>query len=272
MKRKQEEKQYMKVQSVDRVFDILETLAHEQEGLNLTEISQKIDLPTSTVFRLLSVLRDRHYVEKVEPTNTYRLGMGLVELTSMHLNNLELKTEAQIPLKRLSKTTGQVVFMGIIQESSLVYIDKYEEYNEMRKYCFLGQRHQLYCTALGKTLLTAYTDSEIKKLFKSVSLEAHTPFTITDIDRLLQAVHLSAERGYSFDDEEDQLGVICLAAPVYDYRGNIIAAISTSWSSQRRDLIESLIPLVTQTAQEISANMGLSRNKHCTTCSCSAIL
>ena len=81
----------MKVQSIDRVFDILEMLSREPEGLKLTEISQKINLPTSTVFRLLSVLRDRNYIDKNEERNIYRLGLGFIELTSMHLINLELK-------------------------------------------------------------------------------------------------------------------------------------------------------------------------------------
>jgi len=256
----------MKVQSIDRVFDILEMLSREPEGLKLTEISQKINLPTSTVFRLLSVLRDRNYIDKNEERNIYRLGLGFIELTSMHLMNLELKTESQPFLRRLSKTTGQVVFMGIIQDGLLVYIDKYEIENDPHKYCIIGQRHQLYCTALGKSLLIDYSDEEIRKLYYKKPFEVFTPKTITDVETLIEDIHLNHARGYSFDDEENKGGVICVAAPIYDYRGKIIAAISTSWDSQQRNLLEKNVELVKQTAMDISIGMGMNKRKKCYYC------
>jgi len=248
----------MKVQSIDRVFDILELLSTEHEGLSLTEISQKLDLPTSTVFRLLSVLRSRNYIEKNDSTNVYRLGLGFVELTSLYLNNIELKTEAQPYLRNLSNITGQVVFMGIEQDGELVYIDKYEKHHEIRNYCFIGQRLPLYCTALGKTLLMGFEDDEIRFLYDRVEMKAMTPNTITDVDRLVQEVNLNRERGYSIDNEEIQPKMYCVAAPIYDYRGIIIAAVSTSWDlNNHRDADQQRnIKLVTDTAFNISVRMG----------------
>jgi len=248
----------MKVQSIDRVFDILELLSREHEGLSLTEISLKLDLPTSTVFRLLSVLRGRNYIEKNDSTNVYRLGLGFVELTSIYLNNIELKTEAQPYLRSLSKTTGQVVFMGIEQDGELVYIDKYEQFNEMRNYCFIGQRRPLHCTALGKILLATFEDEEIRHLYQKIEMKAMTPQTITDVERLIREVHTNLERGYSIDNEEIELDMYCVAAPVYDYRGLIIAAVSTSWdmrNHQDSDLKKN-IKLITKTALDISIRMG----------------
>jgi len=248
----------MKVQSIDRVFNILELLSREHEGLSLTEISQQLDLPTSTVFRLLSVLRGRNYIEKNDSTNVYRLGLGFVELTSLYLNNIELKTEAQPYLRTLSKATGQVVFMGIQQEGELVYIDKYEQYNEMRNYCFIGQRRPLYCTALGKMLLTTFEDEEIRQLYKNKEMKAMTSNTITDPESLIREVHENRKRGYSMDNEEVELDMFCVAGPIYDYRGIIIAAVSTSWDLiNHRDADKQRnIDLVTKTALDISIRMG----------------
>ena len=248
----------MKVQSIDRAFDIMEHLSREPEGLSLTAISQKLELPTSTVFRLLSVLRDRNYIDKNDTTNVYKLGLGFLELTSMYLQSLELKTEAQVYLRKLSKLTGQVVFLGIEQDNELVFIDRYEQYNEMRKYCFIGQRHQLYCTALGKSLLMKYSNESIRKIYEEKGLKSYTKNTITDIDKLIDEINLNRERQYSIDNEENQENTYCIAAPVRDYRGVIIAAVSSPWNLDDavQPDVDRNIRLVKQTASDISTRMG----------------
>lgn len=253
----------MKVQSIDRAFDILEHLSRNPEGLSLTSISQKLDLPTSTVFRLLSVMKDRNYISKNSLTNLYRLGLGCVELTSMFLGNLELKTEAQPYLRRLSRQLGQVVFMGIEQDNELVYIDKFDQFNEKDNYCFIGQRHQLYCTSLGKSLLIEHSNAEIRKIYEQKGLKPYTKKTIIDIDELIKQVDKCRELQYSIDDEENLLNTYCVSSPIYDYRGKIIAAISTSWNLQTDGLKnrDHNIKLVKETAEEISKQMGYINNK-----------
>src|SRR6056297_3281353 len=248
----------MKVQSIDRVFDILELLSVKHEGLSLTEISRRLELPTSTVFRLLSVLRSRNYIEKNDSTNVYRLGLGFVELTSLYLSNIELKTEAQPYLRNLSQMTGQVVFMGTEHDGEMVYIDKYEQFNEIRKYCFIGQRRPLYCTALGKSLLTGFSEEEIRELYGNRELKKMAPNTITDLDELIKEVRLTSERGYSIDDQEMEPDMWCVAAPIYDYRSTIIAAVSTSWDlgSHKNANRNKNIELVLKTAMNISIRMG----------------
>ncbi|MFO7730950.1 MAG: IclR family transcriptional regulator [Spirochaetia bacterium] len=258
----------MKVQSIDRVFDILELLSIKHEGLSLTEISRRLELPTSTVFRLLSVLRSRNYIEKNDSTNVYRLGLGFVELTSLYLSNIELKTEAQPYLRNLSQMTGQVVFMGTEHDGELVYIDKYEQFNEIRKYCFLGQRRPLYCTALGKALLTGFKDEEIRELYPEGELKPMTSHTITNVERLIEEVHEICLRGYAIDDQEIEEAMWCVAAPVYDYRGIIIAAVSTSWDlgSHKDADRDKNIELVRKTALNISIRMGFRPERQAITC------
>jgi len=252
----------MKVQSIDRAFDIMEYLSQNPDGLSLTSISNKLNLPTSTVFRLLSVMKDRNYVSKNTSTNRYRLGLGCVELTSLFLGSLELKTEAQPYLRQLSRQLEQVVFMGIEQDNELVYIDKYEQFNERNNYCFIGQRHQLYCTSLGKSLLIDHSDAEIRKMYAKSGLKAYTSKTIVDIEELIKQIDQNRKLQYSIDDEENLIDVYCVASPIYDYRGKIIAAISTSWNLKTDGMknLDRNIDCVKETAKEISKHMGFIKN------------
>lgn len=252
----------MKVQSIDRAFDILEHLSRNHEGLSLTSISQKLNLPTSTVFRLLSVMKDRNYISKNSSTNMYRLGLGCVELSSMFVGNLELKTEAQPYLRKLSHQLGQVVFMGIEQDKELVYIDKFDQFNEKNNYCFIGQRHQLYCTSLGKSLLIEHSNAEIRKMYENTQFKNFTEKTIVDIEELIKQVDQSRITKYAIDDEENLMNTYCVSSPIYDYRGKIIAAISTSWNLQSEGLknLDNNIKLIKEVASEISKQMGYIKN------------
>ena len=254
----------MSVQSIDRTFDILELLSRFERGLSLTEISEKIDLPKSTVHRLLKVLRDRNYIEKSDSPNVYHLGLGFIELCSSLLNSLELKTEAQVYLRKLMQQTGQVVFLAIRQEDEIIYIDKKEKHTGIRDYCFIGQRRPLYCTALGKALLTGCSDDEIREIVDPAGMTGFTGNTITNVDSLIRDVHISRERGYSIDNEEVEPGMKCVSAPILDYRNTVIAAVSTSWdlSSSKDDFTEHNAGLIMETARSISLRMGYREKTH----------
>jgi IclR family KDG regulon transcriptional repressor len=246
----------MKVQSLARAFNILELLSKEQRGLNLTEISKNVDLHKSTVYRLLSALMERGYIEKRD--TIYKLGPEFVELCSLYLNSLELKTEAEPILRKLSMLTTQTVFLATMQEDEVVYIDKVEQFNSIRKYSIIGQRRPIYCTSLGKAFLMGMTNSEIETFLKGKEIIAFTTNTITDIASLLGNIDTSRKRGWTFDDEEYENNVMCVGAPVYDYRDNIIAAVSTAWyvNVVNNLKVEEIAGFVMDAAQDISKHMG----------------
>jgi IclR family KDG regulon transcriptional repressor len=249
----------MKVQSLDRTFDILELLSKQQQGLHLTEVSKAVKLHKSTVYRLLSALMQRGYIEKRD--TVYKLGLEFVELCSLYLNSLELKTEAAPILRQLSNQTGQTVYLATLQDNEVVYIDKVETFNSIRKYSIIGQRRPLYCTSLGKAFLMGSSNDDIKALFKGKKLASYTTTTITDIATLLHNVNEAKRKGWAFDNEEYENDVRCLGAPVYDYRDHIIAAISSSWSvpATRNLKVEKIGALVVEAANEISRHMGSRR-------------
>lgn len=247
-----------KVQSLERAFDILELLGAEQYGYNLIQISEKLNLPKSTAHRLIGVLIQREFVRKSEDTGRYRLGPGFIALCSNYLNNLELKTESSPAMDELSVTTGNVVFLAIRQDDKMVYVDSKEQINSLRKYAIVGQRKPLYCTSLGKALLMGLHDEEIRTLLVHETFERRGPNTHTNIESLLQDIRECRRRGWSLDDQEAEPAINCVAAPIHDYRGQVIAAVSTSWVLAQHPEMrpETMAVLVKRCASIISYNMG----------------
>ena len=247
-----------KVQSLDRAFDILELISSERRGLPLSEISSNVSLPRSTTHRLLASLQSRGYIEKDPVSNLYRLGLAFIELSSSLLHNLELKAEAESCLRKLSQQLGTTVFLAVKQDRDVVYYDKVDVYNDIRRYRIVGQRRPLYCTSLGKALLSGLDSQGIKELMKSMEFKSFTANTISNASDLVADIERVKKRGWSLDNEEDQVGMMCVGAPVFDYRNSVIAAVSASWELDKgKDLdLEKTALLVVQTAMEISRRMG----------------
>ena len=248
----------IKVRSLDRTFGILKILAHEPNGLTLAEIADKEALPRSTTFRLLAVLTQYEYVRKTSDTNLYRLGPAFIELSSYYLNSLELKAESAPYMSELAAGLGSMVFLGRRQGNRMIYIDKEDQYTSLRKYSIIGQQKPLYCTSLGKALLLDMSDDDIRSLLDGETFERFGPNTHGDVKDLLEDLKSSRERGWTWDNEEAEPGVNCVAAPIRDYRREIISAISTSWTLEsRKDITPAKAAVqVTRAADAISRNMG----------------
>lgn len=250
------------VQSIDRALSVLESLTGEREGVSLARIAQRVDLHKSTTHRLLSTLCARGYIEKL-PGGEYRLGRRVVELASMYLNQLELKTEAQPHLRRLLQQTTQPVHLAVLEGLEAIYIDKMETLHSIRMYSQIGLRAPAYCTGVGKALLIGYSDEELTARLEGIPLEYKTPNTITDPALLVKEIRRSRRRGWACDNEENELGIRCIAAPIYDYRGDLVAAVSTSGVARvlepSRDA--EMAKYVKHCAEAISARMGYNKKE-----------
>jgi len=248
----------MKVQSLDRAFDILDILARAAGGLGLSEIAGSAGLPRSTTFRLLAVLQQREYVRKAEDTGKYRLGPGFIEHSSIYLNSLELKTESAPSMRELAASFGTIVFLARRQGNRMVYIDRYDHFASLRQYAIIGQQKPLYCTALGKALMFDMEEEEIRTLLEGEPFQAFGPGTHGRIESLLEDLLICGKRGWSRDDQENEPGTNCVAAPIRDYRGKVISAVSTSWSMEIRPDLEAdkVAAHVLKAARDISRSMG----------------
>ncbi|MEA4888048.1 MAG: IclR family transcriptional regulator [Clostridiaceae bacterium] len=246
------------LQTVDRALAILELLARHPDGLRPAEIAAAMGLSKVTTYRLLSTLLSRQFVERQDESGRYMIGLKVIEISSLRLNNLELKTEAQPWLRQLVNKVGQPVHLAIYDQGEIVYIEKVETVHSIRMYSQIGKRSPVYCTALGKVLLSAMPDQIVLDLLRQIDLKPFTPRTLTDPQLILAEVRQARETGYALDREEHEPGVFCLAAPIRDYRGQIIAAVSTAGG--REDFLDDprseLIIWLKDTAAAISRRMG----------------
>lgn len=245
------------VQLIDRLLDILELLSGEKDGLGVTEIGNRIGLHKSTVHRIVSAMAERGYIEKVPGRGVYKIGLKLVEISSVYLNNVELKTEARPYLHELTTKFGQPSHLAILDGSDAVYIDKVDTVNNIRLYSQIGRRIPVYCSALGKCLLSGLNNNEISEILSRCSFHKYTPKTL-DREVVLRQVMAVAAYGWAIDDEEHDEGIRCIASPVFDYRGKVVAAVSIAGPSAVIALENDseTAKMVQEAALKISKRMG----------------
>jgi DNA-binding IclR family transcriptional regulator len=247
-----------KVQVIDRALDILEILSSEKDGLGVTEIGNRIGLHKSTVYRIVTALGERGYIEKVSDKGIYKIGLKLVEISSIYLNNVELKTEARPYLRELARRLGQPVHLAILDGNDAVYIEKVDVENSIRLYSQIGKRIPVHCSALGKSLLQGLSDYEIEDRLKNYKFHKFSHNTILSKDELMKQINVSRLKGWSIDDEEHDEGIRCIAAPIFDYRGKIIAALSVTGPVDvfYSDRYELTAERVIETSVSISKRLG----------------
>ena len=255
--------------AVVKTMKILECLSRER-SFGITEIARLVSadfgsprMNKSTVYRFLTSLEKLGFVRQDGETGKYSLTLRLFEIGMAALDRLELWREAEPVLKEIGGITGETVHLGTLDESRLVYIGKIESVKTLRVSMMsrVGKTAPTYCTGLGKTLL-AYLPPErvddILRKEKMVRLTARTITRKTDLERELASIR---EKGYALDDEEHEIGVRCVAAPVRDNKGTVCAAVSVSVPVIR--LTDKEIPryrrIVTQAADEISRRMGYTK-------------
>lgn len=245
------------VQSIERALDIIEVLADYQDGLGVTEIGERIGLNKSTVHRILSTLMSRGYVNKTEK-GAYRLGINLIEVVSCYINSLELQTEARPYVAQITAELGLTSHLGVLDGDQVIYIEKMDVFSNVRMYSQIGVRVHAYSCSLGKCLLSNYSAAQIRTIMKDCSFIKFTEKTIGSVDELIADLDLVRHRGWSIDDEESEKGHRCIGAPIYDYRGDIIAAISASGpiSILTEDRIQQVAEYVKKQALKISSSMG----------------
>jgi len=244
------------VRVIERAFTILECLSQSSKPLGPTEIASATGLNKSTVYRLLSSMCSGGYLEHTE-SGTYHIGVKLVEIISNHISNLELQTEARPFLNDLHAELGLIVHLGILDSGEVVYVEKMDINRNLRIYAQIGLRVPAFCSSLGKCLLSSLSGEEFDALFQKKELPAYTPNTITSLPELKEHLREVRLQGWGMDNEEYISGNRCVAAPVFDYRGDMIAAVSASGpvTLLSDDRIPEVIERVQQTAAEISARL-----------------
>lgn len=258
----QESKPNNLVQTIERVSLILDILGQNPQGISIRDLSPKVSLPKGTTHRLLSSLSYLGYVRQDSKTRNYLLGFKLVELGNLLLGQLDLRKEAAPFLKDLAERTKETVHMVILDRNEVVYIDKVEgDHNPsgLRMASRIGLRNPAHSSAVGKVLLSRFPDEELNQFLRGKGLSKRTENTITDTTQLKEHLKMVRNQGYAMDDEENEKGVRCVGAPIYDEAGRAVAAISISGPAFRvtkKMVQETLKKEVMETASKISQRLG----------------
>ena len=247
------------VQSIDRIFLIMELLSMHPKGISLTEICSATSLPKGTVSRMLSALISHGYAVQEIDTKRYRLTMRLFEIGSRVAGSTNILSVARPHLERLSNLSAEAVHLVSRVKDDVIYLYKEEASNSIvRMSSFVGLRNPMYCTGVGKSILAFLPDEEIQAIWQRTDPVRFTPQTIITFSALEREIAQIRKQGYAIDNEEHEVGVRCIAAPILDFNANPVAAISLSAPASRMDAaaIEKYAPLILETAANISKYFG----------------
>jgi IclR family transcriptional regulator, KDG regulon repressor len=255
---KKEKSEYI-IQAVSHALDLLEQFHDEVDELGVTELSKRLKLHKNNVFRLLATLESRNYIEQNKVTENYRLGLKTLELGQTFIKQMGLLRQSRPVLESLVKECNETTYVAILKEAHIVYLDVVETDLTVRVVPRVGARLPAYCTAAGKVQIAYMTDEELENYLPTKEMKRYTPQTLTDKDELKKHLKVIADQGYAIDDEEMDVGVKCVGAPIRDYTRRIIGAVSISGPSMRfsdERLEKELIPLVMRAGEEISHKLG----------------
>src|SRR2546428_4469625 len=247
-----------RVQAIDRAAKILDCFTFEQPELPVSEIAAKTGLHKSTAHRILMALEYNDIIGQNQETGNYYLGLKLFKLGNQATARIQLREVARPYLIQLMEETKETVHLAVLDENQVLYLEKVEGPHALRMPSRVGRRIPTYCTSLGKAMLSCLDDQEVKNIFRNQVLRPYTANTVKTLTRLLTDLRMIRKRGYSVDNEEIEIGLRCVGAPIKDYTGAMVGAISVAAPSAR--LASQKIPtvgrLVVVTAEEISEKLG----------------
>ncbi|MCC3144531.1 IclR family transcriptional regulator [Halanaerobium sp. Z-7514] len=253
-----EKKPNQLIKSLDRALTILEKLVESENGMGVTELSRELGLHKSTVYRLLDTLKYRGYLEKNEDNQKYIAGIKLFELSSRVLNDIDSRIRVRPYLEELMEKTKETIHLGILDDGEIIYLDKVESTATIRMYSQVGRRVPVHSTSLGKAILAHLPENKVREIINKKGLEAKTENTITDIDKLLKHLKKVKKQGYAVDDEEQEENIRCIAAPIFNHKGEVISSFSLSAPISRmgEERMEKLKKLIVEYSSKMSRSLG----------------
>ncbi len=243
--------------SVIKAFRLLDVYLNDKQEWGVRELAKKAGYNKTTTYRLLSTLESLDIVQK-NGDDKYILGLKLFELGNLVSIHKSLRNYSRIPLENIAKEIKETVHFGVLSNNRILYLNKAESPLGLKVSTQIGSYQEAYCTALGKVLLAYSSKNLISDYFKNVKLEAHTSNTITSAKDLLIELKQIREKEYALDMEELELGLICIAIPVFNKNKEVVASISVSGPSSRfkSENIASYLSIIKKGASEIETRMS----------------
>ncbi len=250
--------QRARAKSADRALQVLEYLATVPDGTTFSDIAKSLALPKSSAHELLSVMTERSFVELNPATKKYRLGIRTWELGQAFVAHRDLITEARPVIASISASLDETVQISVLDGFEEVYLDRVDSSQPLRVQAIVGSRAPAHTTALGKVMLSDQREGDLITNLRGRTLSASTKNTITTAEDLILELRWVRANGFAVDNEEHARGLRCVAAPIRDHSGAIIAAVSVALPITRASadqMTDALLALVRGTG-EISRRLG----------------
>ena len=246
-------------QSTERAALVLACFSAEEPRLSLAELSARLELSQSTVFRYVAALQSAGLLERDE-RGGYRLGLRVVELAGIAVNQIEVRKHALDEMEALRAELNLLVNLGVLFEGDVMHIAASVPEGWPRWYTTLGRRAVAHCTTLGKVLLAHRPWEQVQATIERYGWRPYTPNSIQSFERLQVELEAIRRQAHALDNEERRVGSICLGVPIRDYSGAVVAALSVSGTTETLgpDRQAQVLPRLLAAAGRISFRMGYS--------------
>jgi DNA-binding IclR family transcriptional regulator len=247
----------MRLSSVANAIRLTKAFSESEFEMGISALAARLGLAKSTVHRLATTLVEYDILEQNRETGKYRLGLALFELGTLVRRKMDAASASHNEITALAESTGETVQLALLDHLSVLYIRIRESKQAVRMSSSLGSRAPAHCTSVGKALL-AHQPAELVAQVVENGLKRYTINTITDPAALVEELASVRAKGYAVDDEEIEVGLRCVAAPIRDHSGHVVAAISVAAPVQRmtKKNIQSTVPGVVAAAEAISRRLG----------------
>lgn len=247
------------VRALERGLALLEALGRAPKS-SLAELAQGANLAPSTAFRLLDTLQKCGFATQCQQTGQYQLGLRAFEVGSAFMPRLQLSDVALPVMRELMQEFGETVNLAVADQADAVYVAQVEGEQMLRMFTRLGARTPAYCSGVGKVLLAWLPTETIHSVLGGGPWPASTKHTLTTFEALERELSQIRRQGYAVDNEEREVGVRCMAVPIADARGAVVAALSLSAPTVRlsEERLEDILPALLNAGSRISERCGVS--------------
>jgi len=246
------------LRAVLNAVDALEYIAKSRQGVGVREIARALRMTPATASRLLTTLRVSGALEQEAEGGRYFIGPRLHSIAHAHRNSVNLNTVSESFLRELVEETGETVFLGVLDDISVVVINRLDSPQPLRMAAELGTREPAHRTALGKVMLAHMAEDAVAHRLSRLDFE-NMPKTAAQTRKEFEArLEITRQRGWGLDDEEHIAGVRCVSCGIRNADGDMISAISVSGPTTRltEDRVQSIVPVIRAAAAGISRRLG----------------
>jgi DNA-binding IclR family transcriptional regulator len=246
------------VPAVKRAFDVIELLAKEESPLGISEIRRALGLPVSSTANIIYTLTDLGYLERNESDSSYRLSVKLLGIARRAQDRLDLVSRCHGLVQDAVRESGLTGHLAVLRDGESMYIDRVPSNSMVQVNSYIGQRWPPHTSAVGKAILAFMPESELDRLLKQMTLNKRTRYTITSLPVLLRQLRTFRRLGYTWERNEGEVGLACVAAPIFGPGHEVLASMSLTGATHQVSPIRTptLGNLLKKYTQQMSRRLG----------------